>query len=332
MATYKIVSHAGEGLPLNVSTSGIISGRTNVNIYTDTGSYDQRWSISMFGSNRQVKSMNNLSYMLNANTLSWNCDVYTANSDAYVNFIFVRSGVYRIQLSSDDTKYLTAIGATSGSNVGWAEETGTSNQEWKISIIASAGSSATVAATVCTASSGTQLTTAQRESNAKYIYDFLLDEGFNKIAACAVLGNIEQESGFNPGIWESLNNTNKGYGIVQWTPATTFLNRAVETDFLDSATYTAANDLAESNAKTLMLTELRCLIWCCSSRGDYGNPSKFGFENHTGYTLSFPDFKKATYDVGTMAIIFHDHYERSGDNETMLNVRAANAEKWYNYF
>lgn len=32
MATYKIVSHGGNGLPLNVETTSTISGRTNVNI------------------------------------------------------------------------------------------------------------------------------------------------------------------------------------------------------------------------------------------------------------------------------------------------------------
>ena len=42
MATYKIVSHGGNGLPLNVETTSTISGRTNVNIWKDTGSNDQK--------------------------------------------------------------------------------------------------------------------------------------------------------------------------------------------------------------------------------------------------------------------------------------------------
>ena len=33
MANYKIVSHAGAGLPLNVATTTTISRRTNVNIW-----------------------------------------------------------------------------------------------------------------------------------------------------------------------------------------------------------------------------------------------------------------------------------------------------------
>lgn len=49
MATYKIVSHGGNGLPLNVETTSTISGRTNVNIWKDTGSNDQKWSINSLG-------------------------------------------------------------------------------------------------------------------------------------------------------------------------------------------------------------------------------------------------------------------------------------------
>ena len=117
MATYKITSHSGSGRPLNVATTSTISGRTNVNIWNATGSNDQKWSIASLGSGQQVKSMNNTRYMLNANTSTWNCDVYTSNSDTYVNFKSLGSGLYRIQLDSDQTKYLTAEGTASGSNV-----------------------------------------------------------------------------------------------------------------------------------------------------------------------------------------------------------------------
>ena len=52
MATYKIVSHGGNGLPLNVETTSTISGRTNVNIWKDTGSNDQKWSINSLGTSQ----------------------------------------------------------------------------------------------------------------------------------------------------------------------------------------------------------------------------------------------------------------------------------------
>ena len=133
MATYKITSHSGSGRPLNVATTSTISGRTNVNIWNATGSNDQKWSIASLGSGQQVKSMNNTRYMLNANTSTWNCDVYTSNSDTYVNFKSLGNGLYRIQLDSDKIKYLTAEGTASGSNVKWAALDSSSNaQKWKI--------------------------------------------------------------------------------------------------------------------------------------------------------------------------------------------------------
>jgi len=105
MATYKIVSHGGNGLPLNVETTSTISGRTNVNIWKDTGSNDQKWSINSLGTSQQVRTLNNTAYMLNAYRTNWNCDVYTSNSDTYVNFVSQGNNVYLIQLNSDKTKY-----------------------------------------------------------------------------------------------------------------------------------------------------------------------------------------------------------------------------------
>ena len=148
MATYKITSHSGSGRPLNVATTSTISGRTNVNIWNDTGSNDQKWSIVSLGSGQQVKSMNNTRYMLNANTSTWNCDVYTSNSDTYVNFKSLGNGLYRIQLDSDQTKYLTAEGTASGSNVKWAALNSSSNaQKWQITEVSTSSGSGSSGAT-----------------------------------------------------------------------------------------------------------------------------------------------------------------------------------------
>ena len=110
MGYYKIKSHAGTGKLLNIAASGPISGRKNTNIWDESCPIDQTWSIASLGNNQQVKIINNLSYMLNANTSTWNCDVYTSNSDTYVNFEKVSTGVYYIRLKSHPERYLTAGG------------------------------------------------------------------------------------------------------------------------------------------------------------------------------------------------------------------------------
>lgn len=190
-----------------------------------------------------------------------------------------------------------------------------------------APSPSTVYASVCAGSS--TLTSTERSANAAYICAYLMSLGFTKNAACGVLGNMQQESGINPGIWQSLNNTSQGYGLVQWTPATTFLNRAVNDGILSAATATAVNTLTNNNPKTLMDEELECLIWCCATRGDWIKPT--GSMQHTNYSMTLNEFMDSTLSAYTLAIVFHDHYERSGDSLTTIqNTRATFAANWYN--
>lgn len=69
---------------------------------------------------------------------------------------------------------------------------------------------------------------ADQRENAQYIMTYLLKEGWTKNAIAGMLGNMETESTINPGIWQSLrtNNLNGGYGLVQWTPASKYIDWA----------------------------------------------------------------------------------------------------------
>jgi hypothetical protein len=72
------------------------------------------------------------------------------------------------------------------------------------------------------------LTDAEMTVNANYIYSYLSkpEIGWSKNAIAAILGNMQSESSINPARWQSDNigNTSGGYGLVQWTPATKFLD------------------------------------------------------------------------------------------------------------
>lgn len=76
--------------------------------------------------------------------------------------------------------------------------------------------------------SNSYLTLAEMKVNAQYILDYLRDKGWTKNAICGMLGNMQTESTINPRIWQSLNanNTSGGFGLVQWTPATKYINWA----------------------------------------------------------------------------------------------------------
>ena len=47
--------------------------------------------------------------------------------------------------------------------------------------------------------------------NYSYIYDYLINLGYNKAATCGILANIKFESTFNPGV-----DTGTYYGLCQW--------------------------------------------------------------------------------------------------------------------
>ena len=182
-------------------------------------------------------------------------------------------------------------------------------------------------ASVCAGTTST-LSTAQMDKNAKYVYDFLIGSGFTKQAACGVLGNMQQESKINPGIWEILPSTINGYGLVQWTDATKFLNWAVSNGTLRNALPETVNALTVRDPVQLMQAELNCLIWGCESGTEYLKPEVAHYENHTGYSLTFNEYKTSKLDAGTLAIVFNDHFERSNDNPG-LEKRRQFALNWY---
>lgn len=187
--------------------------------------------------------------------------------------------------------------------------------------------STAVYASVCAFNS--TLTSVQMAKNAKYICDWLMTEqNFTKNAACGVLGNMQVESHINPGIWEVMADTNFGYGLVQWTKATQFLDWAVGKSILQSASPSTVNALAFDDPERLMDAELECLIWdCTKSPSEFGNPDDYGYTNHTGITITFSAYKASTRDAGTLAKVFQDHYER-GDSSS-LATRATYANNWY---
>lgn len=73
------------------------------------------------------------------------------------------------------------------------------------------------------------LTLEEMKVNAQYILNWFTSRGWSKHAVCGMLGNMQSESTINPGIWEGLQegNLNVGFGLVQWTPASKYIDWAV---------------------------------------------------------------------------------------------------------
>ena len=76
-----------------------------------------------------------------------------------------------------------------------------------------------------------------------------------------------------------------------------------------------------------MDTELDCLVW--GTRSDFITlkPSM----QHSGHVMTFIQYTNCSnLDAYTLAMVFHDHYERSRDSLAAIKAnRCAKASTWY---
>ncbi len=177
-----------------------------------------------------------------------------------------------------------------------------------------------------------RLTAEQQEANALYIYQQLTERGWSKQAIAGLLGNIQQESHLNPGVWQVQNNTRLGYGLVQWDDGADFLNWQEGVVKNRPISIAEVNQLAVDDPTTLIDMQLEYLIW--SSNTDTHNLARRWFPTFgygSPYKITYESYINSTADVAELTLVFHASYERSSDNITRLYNRIAYAEKWYQF-
>lgn len=71
------------------------------------------------------------------------------------------------------------------------------------------------------------LSSAKAKENITEIAAYLTPKGYTDESQAGVVGNVYGESGLNPWRWQSDTvNTDMGYGLFQFTPASSYLNKA----------------------------------------------------------------------------------------------------------
>lgn len=150
------------------------------------------------------------------------------------------------------------------------------------------------------------LTREEMTVNAQYIMSWLVGRGWTKNAVAGMLGNMETESTINPGIWQNLDegNLSMGYGLVQWTPATKYL------DWADSRNLPRGS--LDSQLKRI----------------EYEVANKIQWIPTTQYNMTFEQFKRSKNSPSYLAQAFLKCYERPA-NQNQPN-RSTQAEAWFN--
>jgi len=144
---------------------------------------------------------------------------------------------------------------------------------------------------------------ATQQATAQQIWNYLTSKGWTKESVAALLGNMQSESGIIADRWESdiVGNMSGGYGLVQWTPATKYIN------------------WANSNGLRYQDVSSQCkrLEWEVANNQQFYSPN-----------MTFQQFTKSTQSPEFLADVFIRCYERPFNPNQP--VRQTQARYWYN--
>ena len=158
-------------------------------------------------------------------------------------------------------------------------------------------------------SSSGDLSSDAMHENAEIIFNVLSLEGWSTNAICAVLGNMQHESvTINPGRYQ--NGGGPGYGIVQWDPASKYLNWAAEYGYSSDS----------------LIGQVDFLNYSMQP----GNGEWFKNAMYSSYYLSYSNFITSNNDVAYLTQVFAWSYERP--DIAHMDKRITYSNYWYNYF
>lgn len=154
------------------------------------------------------------------------------------------------------------------------------------------------------------LSQSEMKNNAKIFYQIMNSYGFTLQAISAMLGNIQAESGINPGIWESLSPYTGGYGLVQWTPYTKY------------SEWAGAGWENNGNKQ------------CERINFEFENGLQWSTDYEYAVDMSSTQFKTSTESVSSLAIAFLWNYENPYVEDATAKLekerqRSQNANEWY---
>ena len=166
----------------------------------------------------------------------------------------------------------------------------------------------------------TWLTESQSLNNAQLVANYMIGLGWRKDAISALCGNMRHESSINPNIWEFGygHSLDRGYGLVQWTPASKYINWATA-EGLDYS-------LGTSQLARIEYEQEQNIQWIAN-----GHAKRYGLSDK--YDISFYQFRVNTflYSLDELTEAFMWNYEGPtySAGTSSLAARQAFARKCY---
>ena len=180
--------------------------------------------------------------------------------------------------------------------------------------------------------------------NAEKIYNALIAQGYTIQSACAILGNMQTESGLSPGALDghlstlpnngqhlaelpnsvminycSSNDSGYGTGLIQWDSYTT--------------TPPAGNTIVSFAIRyNYNWYDGDCQLFRLQREYETDSEYHFWYPNNHNPAVTWTEFKNWTGSVSEASDIFRQCRERSSGDATGNQNRRDNANYWYVYF
>lgn len=177
------------------------------------------------------------------------------------------------------------------------------------------------------------LTEEEMQKNARYIWQYFGSKGWSLNAVAGMLGCMQEESTINPGRrqmgWDSLPPDQRGYSLVQWTPAQNYFDWCTRNNLKRDDIDTALKRIDyELEKKIQYYTTTGIAI----NAKDYHGP-EYDFRKYP-YPKTFESYSTETYPPEAMCYAFLYCYERPtwfdpGSKHAVKRYKAA--RKWFEY-
>lgn len=172
-------------------------------------------------------------------------------------------------------------------------------------------------------------TSPEAANNADMFRQVLTERGWSVNAIAGLLGNVENESGYNPWRWQSDDVLNSwdtatirdsyynAYGLFQFTPAGKYIYSSAAQAFPGYGPNfnDITGSLGDGTAQLLYID------------AGYG-----GYYETAAYPLSLAQFKQSELAPSYLAEAWLFNYERPADPGATIDARREAANYWYEYF